>query len=717
MGADGDAGVGTVLAGYRLRTVLGRDHLGVVYLAEDVRLGRRAALRLLDPELTADERFRERVLRESELAGSLAHPGIVPVLEAGEAEGRLYVATADVEGTDLATVLAREGRLEPVRALAVVTQLADALDAARWGRGLVHGALSPAAVLVVPDGEGGSAHHVLLRGFGLRREPLPGDRSGALAYLAPEQIDDRPVSPRTDVYALGCLFFECLTARAPYAGAPPEAHLYKAPPSASRLGSGLPPAVDGVIGKALAKWPEERYSTCTELAAAAREAFAPAGEPSEPLPQAPVQRAPRPKSAPSSEGLSSAEPVPEEIAAPVSWSQRLTTGGWKAIAVGLACLLAGLTAAVVWLAARDTGDGASATSAAPAVAQRVELDPDGSAAGAAVPDEPSVEVEPGAEPGPFGAGAGSDTPEPVLSRVPGSLVQLGAATGIILSRLAVPSPRLLASDGRFVWLLGGEDGTERLVRIDAAANGGTAIFDAARLGEGEAALAAVRGGVWLNGEQGTAYRLARGASAAELVTFADPGGGDLNFVGGQVAAADSLWVSAFPPGPCCTFPPDLYRVDPVTGNVIARIDGAQEVVAAGPGFVWALGEHVLGNRPELVRVDTETHTTVPIGVLDFSWVDLAVADGSVWASSPEDATIVRLDPLTGEVRERIGVGGVPVALAAGGGAVWAAILTGAVARYDIGTGEIQTFDIGGIPTSLVFAAGSVWVAVDEPEPR
>jgi hypothetical protein len=385
--------------------------------------------------------------------------------------------------------------------------------------------------------------------------------------------------------------------------------------------------------------------------------------------------------------------------------------------VGLACLLAGLTAAVVWLAARDPGDGASATPAAPAVAQQVELDPDGSAAGAGTAVEP-WEVEPPAEPGPFGAGAGDDTPQPALSRVPGSLVQLGATMGIVLSRLAVPSPRVLASDGRFVWLLSGEDGTERLVRIDVAASGGTAIFDAAQLGEGEPSdVAAVGGAVWLNGQQGTAYRLARGASAAEAVTFADPGGGSLNFVGGQVAAADSLWVSAFPPGPCCTFPPDLYRVDPATGNVIARIDGAQEVVAVGRGFVWALGEHVLGNRQELVRVDTETHATVPIGVLDFAWVDLVVADGDVWASSPEDAAIVRLDPLTGAEQERIGVGGAPVSLAAGAGAVWAALLTGAVARYDIATGEIQTFEVGGIPTSLVFAAGSVWVAVDEPAPQ
>ena len=138
-----------------MEALLGRDGMGVVYLAEDVRLKRRVVLKLLSPELTADERFRERFLRESKLAASLDHPNIVPVYEAGEAEGRLYVAMGYVEGADLASLLAREGRLEPERALLIVTQLAEALDTARWSRGLVHGGLTPSDVLVAPAAEAG----------------------------------------------------------------------------------------------------------------------------------------------------------------------------------------------------------------------------------------------------------------------------------------------------------------------------------------------------------------------------------------------------------------------------------------------------------------------------------------------------------------------------------------------------------------------------------
>jgi serine/threonine protein kinase len=136
------------------------------------------------------------------------------VYDAGQADGHLYVATGYIDGTSLASLLAREGRLEPERALAIVTELAEALDAARWGRGLVHGCLKPSEVLVAPAVEAGSVERVFLRGFGLRRELPPratladtAGRAGTIGYLAPEQIEGRPVSPRSDVYALGCVLF------------------------------------------------------------------------------------------------------------------------------------------------------------------------------------------------------------------------------------------------------------------------------------------------------------------------------------------------------------------------------------------------------------------------------------------------------------------------------------------------------------------------------
>ena len=284
-----DPRIGTKIAGYRVESLLGQGGMGVVYLAEDLRLERKVALKVLATGLAEDAAFRERFLRESKLAATLDHSNIVPVYEAGETDGLLYVAMRYVEGSGLASLLAREGRLETERALAIVTRLAEALDTARWSRGLVHGSLKPSEVLVATAADAAAGERVFLLGFGLRAELLPGGtpaeaarRLGSLDYLAPEQIEGKPVNPRTDVYALGCLLFECLSGEPPFKRDSPEAvlraHLHEQPPSATyRLG--LPAGFDRVIGKALAKWPEERYPTCTELAAAAQAALAGKGQP------------------------------------------------------------------------------------------------------------------------------------------------------------------------------------------------------------------------------------------------------------------------------------------------------------------------------------------------------------------------------------------------------------------------------------------------------
>src|SRR5262245_54398178 len=176
---------GAEVAGYRIEALLGCGGMGVVYLAEQLRLKRQVALKLLAPELAANQRFRERFLRESELAASLDHPNIVPIYDAGEAEGRLYIAMRYVEGTDLSMLLAHEGRLEPERAVTIIAALAGALDAAH-ARALVHRDVKPANVLLAQD------EHVYLADFGLTRsasEAAPADKphlSGTLEYVAPE---------------------------------------------------------------------------------------------------------------------------------------------------------------------------------------------------------------------------------------------------------------------------------------------------------------------------------------------------------------------------------------------------------------------------------------------------------------------------------------------------------------------------------------------------
>jgi serine/threonine protein kinase len=269
--------LGSDFLGYRIEELIGRGGMGIVYRAYDLRLKRTVALKLVKPELALDERFRERFSRETELAMSLEHPNVVPIHDAGEVDGRLYLAMRLVAGTDLRQLLRGEGALEPSRALAICGQVANALDAAH-AKALVHRDVKPSNVLL------DESEHVYLADFGLTRRPEEqgtqageGRSIGTPAYLAPEQIEGQPVDGRADVYSLGCLLYECLTGEPPFTGDSPLAvawaHLEEEPPSASANKPDLPDAIDAVIRKALAKSPDDRYPTCAALVADAEAAL------------------------------------------------------------------------------------------------------------------------------------------------------------------------------------------------------------------------------------------------------------------------------------------------------------------------------------------------------------------------------------------------------------------------------------------------------------
>jgi serine/threonine-protein kinase len=217
MAVTADPRIGSVLAGYRIEALLGRGGMGVAYVAEQLRLKRKVALKLVAPELAGDERFRERLLRESELAASIDHPNVLPIYDAAEMDGVLYVAMRYVEGTDLKQLLADEGRLEPARALGLLAQVAEALDVAHE-HGLVHRDVKPANVLIASQA---GREHVYLADFGLSRQvTVPGavERShfsGSAAYVAPEQVRREPLDGRADLYALACVLQECLTGQPP----------------------------------------------------------------------------------------------------------------------------------------------------------------------------------------------------------------------------------------------------------------------------------------------------------------------------------------------------------------------------------------------------------------------------------------------------------------------------------------------------------------------
>jgi serine/threonine-protein kinase len=253
--------------------------MGAVYLAEDARLGRKVALKLLAPELAGDPAFRDRFLRESRLAASLDHQHIVPVYEAGESDGQLYIAMRYVEGEDLGALLEREGALSAKTAVDILSKVASALDAAH-GRGLVHRDVKPGNVLLSPPDQ------VYLSDFGLTKRTgsgsvltRTGQVVGTLDYLAPEQIEGEGVDGRVDQYSLACLAYHCLTGEVPFRkdteAALLYAHLRAPPPKATARRPELPEAVDRVIARGMAKRPQDRYPSCGELAAALRSAVAP----------------------------------------------------------------------------------------------------------------------------------------------------------------------------------------------------------------------------------------------------------------------------------------------------------------------------------------------------------------------------------------------------------------------------------------------------------
>lgn len=272
---------GSHVAGYRLDEEIGRGGMAVVYRAYDSRLERHVALKLLAPGLARDEGFRQRFIRESRAAAAVDHPNIIPIFEAGEASGALFIAMRFVPGQDAQTLIATERQLSAARACQFIGQVASALDAAH-ARGLVHRDVKPANMML--DGTGsGSADHVYLTDFGLSKQALGGTELtaagqflGTLNYVAPEQIQARQVDGRADEYALACSAFAMLTGAPPFSrddsAAVMWAQLSNPPPPVTSRRPDLPAAANEVFARALAKSPGQRFATCDEFATALRRA-------------------------------------------------------------------------------------------------------------------------------------------------------------------------------------------------------------------------------------------------------------------------------------------------------------------------------------------------------------------------------------------------------------------------------------------------------------
>lgn len=259
---------GRELDGYLLEEEVGRGGMAWVWRARHQVLGRPAALKILAPELARDERFVERFLREARAAAQLEHPNIVPIYETGEADGYHFIAMKLLEGRTLREGIER-GPTPPEEVSLILGQVAEALDYAH-SRGFVHRDIKPGNIMI------DDRFNVTLTDFGIARAAddmsitATGLLVGTPAYMAPEQAQGLPASPRSDIYALGILAYELLTGATPFGDRTPHAiilaHLHEPPQPAHERSDGIDPALSAVVEQALAKQPEERYATAGEFA-------------------------------------------------------------------------------------------------------------------------------------------------------------------------------------------------------------------------------------------------------------------------------------------------------------------------------------------------------------------------------------------------------------------------------------------------------------------
>jgi serine/threonine protein kinase len=348
---------GRRLGHYRIDGVLGKGGMSVMYRATDIRLGRKVALKVIAEHLTEDPEFRERFVDEARNTSAIDHANVVPLYDFGEVDGLLYIAMRLVDGSDLASLI-KDGPLQPDRAISLLSQVAEALDNLHE-RGLVHLDVKPANVLVTSRES--TAEHIYVADFGLTRRGATGHRTrggdflGSPTYAAPEHLRGEPVDARTDAYSLTCVLFACLSGRPPFQGSVPDViqgHLNRDAPSLIAQAPNLPPAIDEVIRRGMAKTPTQRYATCRELIAAAKQALSqpvrrPPAVPVGPRPGAPAPYRPQTSTPPGGyqrPPMSSADPVRLRPPVPAGASTAFTSSDGSAGTRWIAPVLVGIVA-------------------------------------------------------------------------------------------------------------------------------------------------------------------------------------------------------------------------------------------------------------------------------------------------------------------------------------------------------------------------------------
>ncbi|MEJ7750145.1 MAG: serine/threonine-protein kinase [Thermoleophilaceae bacterium] len=638
-----DLPAGEVFSGYRIDGVAGQGGMGVVYRATQVALRRPVALKVIVPELADDPDFRARFERESYLAASIDHPNVVPIYEAGESDGRLFLSMRWVEGVDLKTLIIREGRLEPGRAVSIVEQIAAALDAAH-ARGLVHRDVKPANVLLTADGR----EHAYLTDFGLTKHTdtmaggltKTGQFVGTLDYTPPEQIRGEKADARSDVYALGCLLFNALAGHPPYQrdtdAAKLYAHLTDPPPSLAGEVPAVPAAFDAVVARALEKAPDARFASAGDLGQACRAALA-VGTPTVPA-QSPAAT-PAPIAAPP-------EPPPT-AAAPIARPR--TSGPRRRTPLAAAGVLLAAGAAAVLLAGTGVfggskGKSESSSSDLPEAAPRTTV----AKVTATVP----------AADGPDGLAVGNgivwvaNSEADALTRID---VKRNEMVGAPLS--VGTNPDGVALDGAAVWVTNTDDGT--VTRLDASAEGGTG--EEVEVGSDPEGLA-VGERLWVaNGGDDTVSRI--NLATAEPVGRPIPVG---RKPVGVFVGSDAVWVTN-------SISDSVSRLDPSSGRPIGEptaVPSNPRAVIEAFGSVWVSSadeDTVTRLDPGSGRIRGES-----IRVGDYP-KEMAAMGGSVWVVNERDNSVTRIGGDAAKVVGRpVPVGNRPIGIAAGSGALWVA---------------------------------------------
>jgi YVTN family beta-propeller protein len=650
--------IGAIFAGYRIEGLAAQGGMGRVYRATQMGLNRQVALKLIAPEVAHDSAYRARFERESYLSASIDHPNVIPIYEAGEAEGHLFIAMRWVNGTDLRSVIRSERRLDPPRVVAIVEQVAAALDAAH-SAGLVHRDVKPANVMLTATH---GAEHVYLTDFGLTKKTTSntaltraGDFVGTPDYMPPEQVKGEEADARADVYGLGCLLYNALTGRAPFERetelAKMWAHLHDPPPRVIDAAPDTPVGFDAVSTRALAKDAGERYPSAGDLARAARAALT-GSLPSQPerslatglAASQPTETAPG--TAPGGPTFPPSAPAPSPAPAAPSSPPRRESPRRRAAPIAVAALLAlAAVAAVLAVAGAFSGDDGNT------VGSTGDGDPDERAT-------PTVVANIRAGDGPDGIDVDGRAVWVSNSRGD-TLTRLDATRNEATDRVEVGgNPDEVEAAHGVVWVSNTDDGTVTRVEADPQPGEPTAIG----VGAGPEGLSLGEQTLWVaNGDSDSVSRLDLESATLEPdIAVQDK---PIGIFEGE----NWVWVTN-------SFSGSVTRIDPSTGEIAGTTRNVGENIRSvieGFGYTWVSSAVPDGT---VVRLDSKTGEKVgdPIPVQNRP-KEMALAGGKLWVVNEGSNSVSRIDPKARRVvGSPIPVGKKPVGIAAGAGALWVA---------------------------------------------